>query len=72
MAVICFILLAVTITTLLAVIIPAVSGQHAPWAGLIGTVMGGLGVWYTFGLARDEFRAKQVRRARGRPEPGSR
>ncbi|MFF2654973.1 hypothetical protein [Streptomyces sp. NPDC058045] len=46
------------------------TGGSTPWAILILTAFAGLGVWYTFGLARDENRARKLRTERGIPEPG--
>lgn len=46
-------------------------GEQPPWGALFPIVLAGLGGWYTFGLARDEYRATQLRKERGAPKPGS-
>jgi len=69
--------LAVTMAllSLLAVVgmfvVPMSRGDGPQWAGLVLVAMGGLFTWYAVGLARDEYRAKQVRQERGSPEPGA-
>ncbi|GGM97191.1 hypothetical protein GCM10009721_25100 [Terrabacter tumescens] len=69
--------LAVTMAllSLLAVVgmfvVPMSRGDGPQWGGLVLVAMGGLFTWYAVRLARDEYRAKQVRRERGSPEPGA-
>ncbi|PNI10390.1 hypothetical protein CXX84_02685 [Arthrobacter sp. AFG7.2] len=46
-------------------------GADPEWGALFAIVLGGFGAWYTFGLARDEHRATQLRKERGAPEPGA-
>ena len=41
------------------------------WGALFAIALGGFGAWYTFGLARDEYRAKKLRKERHAPEPGA-
>ncbi|MBT2567329.1 hypothetical protein J7I84_12645 [Arthrobacter sp. ISL-85] len=41
------------------------------WGALFAIGLGGFGVWYAFGLARDEYRAKKLRKERHAPEPGA-
>lgn len=41
------------------------------WGALFPIALGGFGAWYTFGMARDEYRVKKLRRERGAPEPGA-
>ncbi|WP_411709850.1 hypothetical protein [Arthrobacter sp. B10-11] len=40
------------------------------WGALFPIVLGGFGAWYTFGMARDEYRAAKLRKERGAPKPG--
>jgi hypothetical protein len=44
--------------------------QQPYWAALFLVVLSGLGGWYTFGLARGEYRASRLRKERGSPPPG--
>jgi hypothetical protein len=46
-------------------------GADPEWGALFPIVFGGLGAWYTFGMARDEYRAKKLRKERQAPEPGA-
>lgn len=46
-------------------------GGNPEWGALFAIVLGGLGAWYTFGMARDEYRAKKLRTERHAPEPGA-
>lgn len=46
-------------------------GTDPEWGALFPIVLGGFGAWYTFGMARDEYRAKKLRRERHAPEPGA-
>lgn len=41
------------------------------WGALFPILIGGLGAWYTFGMAGDEYRAKILRKERQAPEPGA-
>lgn len=41
------------------------------WGALFLTALGGFGAWYTFGMARSEYRAKKLRKERRVPEPGA-
>lgn len=50
---------------------PVGTGGQPFWGALILTAFGGLGAWYTFGMARDEYRAKKLREERHAPEPGA-
>jgi hypothetical protein len=50
---------------------PVVKGEPPMWGALFLTAMGGLFGWYTFGMARDEYRATKLRKERGVPKPGS-
>jgi hypothetical protein len=50
---------------------PVVQGRPPVWSALFAIALGGLGAWYTLGLARDEYRATKVRKERGAPEPGT-
>lgn len=61
-------LFAFSTVTLLA---PVVQGQQPYWGALFLMALAGLGAWYTFGLARDEYRAANLRKARSTPEPGT-
>jgi hypothetical protein len=46
-------------------------GPDPEWGALFAIALGGLGTWYTFGMARDEYRAKKLRKERQSPEPGA-
>ena len=59
------------ILSLLILLGPVGQGGQPFWGALFLTALGGFGAWYTFGMARDEYRAKKLRRARHAPEPGS-
>lgn len=50
---------------------PMTEGRQPYWGALFLVVLAGFGGWYTFGLARDEFRATRLRKDRGAPTPGS-
>lgn len=52
-------------------VLPMSRGDGPEWVGLVPLAMGGLFTWYAGGLARDEYRAKQVRQEKGSPEPGA-
>ena len=41
------------------------------WGALSAIAVGGFGAWFTFGMARDEYRAKKLRKERHAPEPGA-
>ncbi|MDQ0663418.1 hypothetical protein QFZ35_001916 [Arthrobacter ulcerisalmonis] len=46
-------------------------GEHPEWGALFPIMLGGFGAWYTFGMSRDEYRAKKLRKERHAPEPGA-
>jgi len=50
---------------------PLGKGEPPYWGALFLIALSGLGGWYTFVLARDEYRATRRRKARGAPKPGS-
>jgi len=50
---------------------PVVEGRPPYWGALFVIALAGLGGWYTFGLARDEYRASRRRKERGIPQPGT-
>lgn len=52
-------------------LLPLAQGEPPFWGALFLTALGALGGWYTFGMARDEYRAAQVRKERGAPSPGA-
>ncbi|MBT2537019.1 hypothetical protein [Arthrobacter sp. ISL-69] len=52
-------------------LLPLGKGEQPFWGALFLMALAGLGSWYTFGLARDEYRATQLRKERGTPKPGS-
>jgi hypothetical protein len=41
------------------------------WGGLFVTALSGGATFYTFTVARDEYRATQLRMLRGSPKPGT-
>jgi hypothetical protein len=50
---------------------PVGRGGQPFWGALFLTALGGFGAWYTFGMARDEYRAHKLRKERHAPEPGA-
>ncbi|GGG44080.1 hypothetical protein GCM10011374_03060 [Kocuria dechangensis] len=50
---------------------PVREGGQPFWGALFLTVLAGLLGWYTFRLARDEYRAAKLRKERGAPKPGT-
>jgi hypothetical protein len=50
---------------------PVVQGRQPYWGALLLIALTGLGAWYAFGLARDEYRATRLRKARSAPKPGT-
>lgn len=59
------------ILSLVILLAPAGRGEQPFWGALFLTAFGGFGAWYTFGMARDEYRAKRLRAQRQAPEPGA-
>ena len=59
------------ILSLVILLVPAGSGEQPFWGALFLTALGGFGAWYTFSMARDEYRAKKLRKERKAPEPGA-
>ncbi|WP_267275916.1 hypothetical protein [Arthrobacter sp. CDRTa11] len=53
-------------------ILPAVLGGEPHWGGLFLVLLSAGGCWLFLHYAVAEYRARQLRRARGVPEPGSR
>lgn len=51
-------------------LMPLRHGEQPFWGALFLTALSGLGAWYMFGLARDEYRATRLRKERGAPKPG--
>ena len=50
---------------------PLPDGGQPFWGASVLTAFSGLGAWYTFGMAKDEYRAKKLRNERHAPEPGA-
>lgn len=50
--------------------VPMAQGEGPLWGALFGVALGGVVGWSTFGMARDEYRAKKLRKERGSPKPG--
>jgi hypothetical protein len=59
------------VTSWWILLVPLAAGGQPFWGALVLTVFGGLGAWYTFGMARAEYQAKKLRKERGAPEPGA-
>jgi hypothetical protein len=57
----------------LSVVALLVSTGHGEpsWGALFTLALSGLGGWYMFGLARDEYLATKIRKERGAPKPGA-
>lgn len=51
-------------------LLPLGKGEQPFWGALVLMALAGLGCWYTFGMARDEYRATKLRKERGAPKPG--
>jgi len=49
---------------------PLVQGAQPSWGALFPMGLAAFGVVFTFGLARDEYRAAKLRKERGAPKPG--
>jgi hypothetical protein len=71
MAVLAVVMALLTLGSVAVLLAPLRVGQGLAWQALLPLVLGGLFTWYSVGLARDEYRAKQVRTERGSPEPGA-
>lgn len=50
---------------------PLPDGGQPFWGALVLTAFSVFGARYTFGMARDEYRAKKLRKERHAPEPGA-
>ncbi|WP_426226308.1 hypothetical protein [Pseudarthrobacter sp. DSP2-3-2b1] len=59
------------ILSLVILMLPLGNGEPPLWGALFLTALGGFGAWYTFGMARDEYRAKKLRKERNAPDPGA-
>ena len=59
------------ILSLVILLRPVTDGGQPFWAALLLTAFGIFGAWYTFSMARDEYRAKKLRKDRNAPEPGA-
>jgi hypothetical protein len=59
------------ILSLVILLAPMGRGDPPFWGALFLTALGSFGAWYTFGMARDEYRAKKLRKERQAPEPGA-
>ncbi|MDQ0673784.1 hypothetical protein QFZ36_001345 [Pseudarthrobacter siccitolerans] len=59
------------ILSLVMLLAPMGRGEPPFWDALFLTALGGFGAFYTFGMARDEYRAKKLRKERQAPEPGA-
>lgn len=59
------------VLSLVILLRPVTDGGQPFWGALVLTAFGIFGAWYTFGMARDEYRAKRLRKERHAPEPGA-
>lgn len=59
------------VLSVLIVLAPLRQGDGPFWGALFLTVLSGAFTFYAFKLARDEYRATQVRKRRNSPKPGS-
>ena len=56
--------------SLVFLLAPLTHGEGPYWGALFLTALAGLGGWYMFGMARDEYRASRLRKKCGGPKPG--
>lgn len=68
LAVVAALLAALSVLILLA---PLAQGDGPYWGALFLTALSGGFAFYAFTLARDEYRATQLRKRRGSPKPGT-
>jgi hypothetical protein len=59
------------ILSLVMLLGPVGRGEPPFWGALFLTALCAFGAWYTFGMARDEYRARKLRKERRAPEPGA-
>lgn len=59
------------VLSVLILLAPLGQGEGPFWGGLFLTALAGGAAFYTFTLARDEYRATQLRKLRGSPKPGT-
>jgi hypothetical protein len=71
MGILTAVMVVLAVLSLVILLIPVPDGGQPFWGGLVLTAFGVFGAWYTFGMARDEYRAKKLRRERHAPEPGA-
>lgn len=71
MGILTTVMVLLVILSLVILVLPLGNGEPPLWGALFLTALGGFGAWYTFGMARDEYRAKKLRKERNAPDPGA-
>lgn len=71
MGILTTVMVLLVILSLVILVLPLGNGEPPLWGALFLTALGGFGAWYTFGMARDEYRAKKLRKERSAPDPGA-
>ena len=71
MSILAAVMAVLVLLSLVILIRPVLDGGTPFWGALVLTVLGIFGALYTFGMARDEYRAKKLRQERQAPEPGA-
>jgi hypothetical protein len=70
MAIVCAVTGLLFLGSLVMLIVTLLQGR-GEWGALFPITLGAFGTLYTFGLSRDEYRARQLRKRRGSPKPGT-
>ncbi|MHC6230133.1 hypothetical protein ACX5I6_10645 [Arthrobacter sp. MMS24-T111] len=65
------VLVLLAILSLVILLRPLADGGQPFWGALVLTAFGIFGAWYTVRMAREEYRARKLRKERHAPEPGA-
>ncbi|MEW1805738.1 hypothetical protein [Arthrobacter sp. SLBN-53] len=71
MGILTAVMVVLVVLSLVILLRPLPDGGQPFWGALVLTAFSSLGAWYTFGMAKDEYRAKKLRKERQAPEPGA-
>ena len=71
MGILAAVMVVLVILSLVILVRPLPDGGQPFWGALVLTAFSIFGAWYTFSMARDEYRAKKLRKERQAPEPGA-